>query len=86
MSRTKPASTVFSNFRLDFTPLRTRRRQLDLTQKQLGAAAGVHWMTVHRTERGRTAPSIAQMVAISRALGVPTHLLYTVTSLEGPDA
>lgn len=85
MSRTKPAPTPFSNFRLDFAPLRTRRRQLDMTQKQLAAAAGIHWMTVHRTERGRSEPSISQMVAISRALGVPTHLLYTVTSLAGPE-
>lgn len=52
-----------------------------MTQKQLAAAAGVHWMTIHRTERNRSEPSLSQMVAISRSLGVPTHLLYTVLPL-----
>lgn len=85
MPRTKPQPTPFSRFRLDFTPLRQRRRQLDMTQRQLAAAIGVHVITIYRTEKNRSEPTLSQMLAIARSLGTPVHLLFTVTSLPDPD-
>jgi|GEM_PF-2408648 len=82
MARTKLQPTPFNRFRLDFDPMRKRRRQLDMTQRQLADAAGVHWMTIHRTERNRSEPSYSQMVAIARALGTPVSHLVIIASLE----
>jgi putative transcriptional regulator len=79
MSRTSPAPAPFSQFALSFAPLRQRRRFLDLSQKQLASAVGVHWHTISRLERGRTEPTLNLLVAIARALGTPLHQLFSVT-------
>lgn len=84
MPRTKPKPTEFSRFRFDFSPLRARRRQLEMSQTALARAVGVHKSTIYRTERNLAEPSMSQMLTIARALGTPVHLLYTVTPL--PDA
>lgn len=56
-----------------------RRRYLNLSQRQLAAAIGVHPITVNRTELGRSEPTLKQMLAASRALGTPLHDLFNVT-------
>lgn len=56
-----------------------RRRYLNLSQRQLGAAIGVHEITVWRTENGVSQPTLHQMLAAARALGTPLHDLYDVT-------
>lgn len=76
MARTRPTAT--RDFRLDFAPMRTRRRHVNLSQGDLAAAVGVHLQTVSRTENGLSEPSLRQMVGYSRALGIPIHLLFTV--------
>jgi DNA-binding XRE family transcriptional regulator len=78
MSRTRPASTQFSAFRLDFTPMAQRRRYLGMSQRQVALAVGVHPVTINRTERNRSEPTFSQMLAIARALGTPIHQLVTV--------
>lgn len=87
MARTTPQPAgPFAHFRLDFSPMRKRRRQLNLSQRQLAQAIGVHTITIYRTESNRSEPTYKQMVAIGRALGVPQSLLVNVMPLdEAPD-
>lgn len=82
MGKTKPQPATFSRFRLDFGPMAARRRYLNMTQRQLAAAVGVHQMTIHRVEANRANPTKHLTVAVARALGVPEHDLYTVRDLE----
>jgi DNA-binding XRE family transcriptional regulator len=84
MSRTKPRTTTASDFRIDFTPLRRRRRQCEMTQEQLAEAVGVHRGTIWRVETNRTDLTLHAMVAISRKLGMPMHVLFSVVE-EPPD-
>jgi DNA-binding XRE family transcriptional regulator len=65
-------------FRLDFTPLRRRRRELEITQGDLADSAGISRQTVWRTERNLTVPSAWQLIAIARALGAPATDLFSV--------
>jgi transcriptional regulator with XRE-family HTH domain len=65
-------------FTLDFTPLRQRRRFLEISQRKLAESAGVHPITLWRTEQNKTAPSIEQLVSMARSLGVPMHTLFNV--------
>lgn len=76
MPRTSPEPV--RPFRLDFTPLASRRRSLFISQVDLAAAAGVHWHTILRTEKNRTNPTVEQLVAIARALGTPMYSLFAV--------
>lgn len=82
MGRTPPRPTTFSRFRFDYTPLRRRRRELDLSQAALAASVGVSRVTINRIERGRVYPSKHLSTSIARAMGVPEHELYTVHDLE----
>jgi DNA-binding XRE family transcriptional regulator len=68
----------FDNFKLDLRPLAAHRRYLDLTQGQLAAAADVHRVTVTNTELNKREPTLREMVAWTRALGVPLTDLFTV--------
>jgi DNA-binding XRE family transcriptional regulator len=85
MPRTKPRPTSASAIRLDFTPMRRRRRQVEMSQGALAAAIGVHRQTIYRTERNRSEPTLRQMYAIARALGTPIHLLVHVLDADAPD-
>lgn len=76
MSRTPPQPV--RAFRLDFTPLARLRRWHNISQVDLAAAVGVHEMTIWRTEKNRSAPSVEQLVAMARALGSPMHDLFAV--------
>jgi transcriptional regulator with XRE-family HTH domain len=70
-------------FGLDFTPLRRARRADEITQAELARAVGIDPATLWRLERNHIAnPSLKQLVAIARALGVPMYELFTVTSPE----
>ena len=82
MPKTRPQPTPFSRFRLDFSPLRKRRREIEMSQRALARAVGVHTTTIYRLETNRHKPTLESMVTISRALGTPTHLLYFVLDPE----
>jgi len=61
--------------------LRTARRSVGLTQKQLAAELGVESITVSRWERGVTAPSLARLRRIAEITAT------TVSDLvRAPDA
>jgi transcriptional regulator with XRE-family HTH domain len=67
-------------FALDFTPLRRLRGYRGWSRAQVAASAGIHPITLWRLENNRIKnPSIVQIVAIGRALGVPYGDLYIVT-------
>ena len=61
--------------------LRTARRSVGLTQKQLAAELGVEAITVSRWERGATAPSLARLRRVA-------ELTQTTVSdlVRAPDA
>jgi DNA-binding XRE family transcriptional regulator len=66
-------------FELDFSPLRRLRRFHDYTQAEIARAVGIHKITFWRLETGKLKnPSLKQLIAIGRALGVPYNELYTV--------
>jgi DNA-binding XRE family transcriptional regulator len=67
-----------SGVRFDFSPLRTIREGMGITQQALAGRAGIHWHTVHRAELNKTLPSLPQVVAMARALGVPYDRLFRV--------
>lgn len=78
MPRTKPTPTPFSDFHLDFTPMGRRRRWLNLSQRQLANAIGIHPVSQNRVENNRGEPSMRQIVAAAKALGVPVWELFEV--------
>ena len=49
--------------------IRSRRKELGLTQKQLAKAADVHEQWIHRLEIGKAVPSIDSLEKIVGALG-----------------
>src|SRR5262245_5044458 len=51
--------------------LRQRRRQLDLTQVELGRRAGVSAATVRKIEADERRPSVRAASALAAALGMP---------------
>ena len=61
--------------------MKRRRRWLGMSQRQLALAIGVHPITQNRTELNRSQPTFSQVLAASRALGVPMHLLFEVVEL-----
>lgn len=71
------------NFKLDFKPLWLRRIEADLTRNDLASAIGVNGITLWRWETNRNVPSVAQLLALSRALGVPAQDLVRVVELGG---
>lgn len=67
-------------FDLDFTPLKRLRASRGYTQQEVARAAGIHFTTLWRLEGNRHKnPSLKQLIAIGRALGVPYQELYNVT-------
>ncbi|MFI9304805.1 helix-turn-helix domain-containing protein [Kitasatospora aureofaciens] len=52
------------------------RRQADLTQERLGERAGVDRRTIGRIENGLIPPTLDQLGAIARAIGVPLWRLF----------
>ncbi len=74
METTSPIGT----FTLDYTPLRMRRRALGLTLRRMQTITGINYAVVHEIEWGKQEPQVKQLVALSRALGVPLWDLYTI--------
>jgi transcriptional regulator with XRE-family HTH domain len=56
--------------------VRRIRREQDLTQTDLGAAAGMARNTINKIERGHMNPSAESVARIAAALGVPVGTLY----------
>ncbi|MGL5811489.1 MAG: helix-turn-helix domain-containing protein [Nocardioides sp.] len=50
--------------------LRARRRELDLSQVELGDLAGVSYRVVYNLEAGRTEVSVGRLVAVLETLGL----------------
>ena len=72
------AAAMATQPRLDFTPLRRLRESRGWSQRELATRAGMHMATINRIEKNRTEPPIVKVLALSRALGVPTDRLYQV--------
>lgn len=49
---------------LDFTTLRTARRYVDMTQKDLAAAVSLSQSTINELERGKHDPKLSNWVKI----------------------
>lgn len=60
-----------------------RRRFLNVSQRKLADAVGVHYMTIARMEQGRTTPSLHLVIAVARALGTPIHQLIEIEEVPG---
>ena len=80
MPRTIPRLSPFSDFAIDYTPVMVHRRRARMTQSELARAVGVHLATVQRIESNQTDPRNRLVLSIAKALGVPIHDLYWVTS------
>ena len=63
--------------------LRALRREAGLTQEALAEAAHLHSTHVANMERGRTWPSLAAVLQLSRALKVPASALVAGIDEEG---
>ena len=55
--------------------IRARRRELELTQKDLADLAGVAVRSIHEVERGKPTIRLAVLVATLSALGLTLHAL-----------
>ena len=58
--------------------VRKRRRGLDLTVAQLGAASGLSVGMLSKVENGLISPSLATLSALAKALNVPLRELFPV--------
>lgn len=56
--------------------LRSRRRLLELTQKELGARCGVSFQMIHKYENGLVQLSAAGLYELSRALQVSSTYFF----------
>jgi transcriptional regulator with XRE-family HTH domain len=61
---------------LDWTPLRKRRRLLNVTQREAGAFCGVTASTVCRWEKGTRQVSALELAQLARGLGTPGFDLF----------
>jgi len=71
-------TSPIGSFTVDYTPLRMRRRALGLTLRRLESITGISYVTVSLIEWNQQEPKVRQLVALSRALGVPTWDLYSI--------
>ena len=63
------------------TYIRSRRKNIGLTQKELAEKAGVSTNTVARWERGETEPSFSDFLRVCVALGInPLDFMESVKS------
>jgi transcriptional regulator with XRE-family HTH domain len=65
--------------------VRELRRSRNLTQQDFGKAAGIHRNYVGAMERGETNPTFAQLLKVTRALGVKlSDLIGDYESMPDP--
>ena len=67
----------------DYSKLRSRRRQMDLTQRGLAVRIGANVNAVLDWEKGRGRPYFDQMARAAFALGTPIHDLVEITGADG---
>lgn len=77
------ALTVDRAFRLDFTPLHAQRVLAQLSRAEVATAVGVAQQTIWRWETNKYPPNVEQLVALSRAFGVPMTALFRVHEQAG---
>lgn len=65
-------------------PIRAYREQVGLSQEQMGEQIGVTRQTLAAWEKGERAPSLVQLVEITRVLGVAPELFFQPTTDEAP--
>lgn len=65
--------------------LRQLRRQADLTQEQLAAAAELSVDFLSLVERGINAPSFENIEKLAKALGVPIRELFSFPFKKGEE-
>lgn len=68
-----PASTQALSFGRRLRELRTRR---GLSQKELGAAIGVHYMQISKYETGVNFPAVGKVLEIAKVLQVSMDQLF----------
>ena len=64
--------------------LQRRRRQLGLTQQQLGKAVGVRFQQIHRYETGANKVTAERLWALAKALDVPVTYFFDELEASGP--
>ena len=61
------------------------RRRQDMTQRELGEEAGIHWNTIARLERGKLTDLPGKAVArVALALGTTTDYLLGLSEQDAP--
>lgn len=61
------------------------RRRQDMTQRELGEEAGIHWNTIARLERGKLTDLPGKAVArVAQALGTTTDYLLGLSEQDTP--
>ena len=61
------------------------RRRQDMTQRELGEEAGIHWNTIARLERGKLTDLPGKAVArVALALGTTTDYLLGLSEQDMP--
>jgi transcriptional regulator with XRE-family HTH domain len=72
-----------SSVKIDSDELKRAREESGLTQEQLGVAAGLTGMTVHRLETGKTTWAQGETIeALAKELGIPARSLITENGAE----
>lgn len=63
--------------------IKSRRKQIGLTQKTLGEKAGVSAPAINRFEKGDKSPSVETLVKLAKALGTSSDFLLGAETVEG---
>jgi len=63
--------------------IKSKRKEIGLTQKTLGEQVGVSAPAINRFERGDKSPSIETLLKLAKALGTSTDYLLGAETIEG---
>jgi len=77
-------TSPIGSFTVDYTPLRMRRRALGMTLRRIQTITGIAYQSIYRFETNQRDPNVTQLVALSRALGVPLWDLYSIRESREP--
>lgn len=64
--------------------VRKRRRQLKVSQEELGFRAGLHRTYISQIERGLKSPSLNVISVLAKALGIQTFVLIQMAEQNEP--